>query len=360
MWIKSLAVKNCRLIRDIKIDLSADINILYGNNASGKTSLLEAIYILSTGKSFRTHQIIDVISHNKSGILVSGEIKNSSESSNYLGIEKSNKVTKIRINRKNIFSQAALSQHLPVTVIHPSSTHLITGGPSLRRSFIDWMAFYLFPDFQKKWKEYKHVLRQRNICLKYSKHRFSLQKWTEELVLYQPELIEFREKVLNIFRPLMITISKELLINVDLDISLKSGFPIGTNLDIDSLLCFYRSKENYDLKVQRTTAGVHVADFSLTVNKIPVAKEASKGQLKLYTTALLLAQSIAIQGSENRKSVILIDDLSSELDSENEENLLRHLLGLNQQIILTSISKDISSSIESRMFHVKHGEYYQV
>lgn len=360
MWIESLTVKNCRLISDIKIDLSPSVNILYGENASGKTSLLEAIYILSTGRSFRTHQITDVISHKTSSILVSGEIRDTRKPITHLGIEKSIKETKIRIDRQNIFSQAKLSTYLPVTVIHPSSTYLITGGPSIRRSFIDWMAFYLFPDFQSIWKKYKHILKQRNLCLKDPKHRFSLQKWTEELVLHQPEIIDYRKKVLDLFKPIVTTVFSELLINDDLDVLLKSGFPIETNIDTESLLSFYNKKEKYDLKMQRTTAGVHVADFSITSNKIALAKIASKGQLKLLTTALLLAQSIAIQKPKNRKSVILIDDLSSELDAENEANLLNYLFNLEQQIIITSISKDISSCIDNRMFHVKHGEYNQV
>ena len=199
MWIKNITIKDCRSLSSVNLEFSPDLNIIVGPNASGKTSLLEALNILSKGRSFRTSHIKEVITDKKESILISASIVdniNERENHSQLGIEKSCSKTKIRINKQDVYTQAKLSSHLHITVIHPNSVDLITGSPSIRRSYLDWIAFYVFPDFLLKWKKYQHILKQRNICLKSPKHLYSLDKWTEELVQIQPDLIKYRSDVI--------------------------------------------------------------------------------------------------------------------------------------------------------------------
>ena len=355
MWIEKLTVENCRLLKKVNISFSPKLNILVGDNASGKTSLLEALSLLSSGRSFRTSHISDVITHENESILVSAKT-HSIDSSAQLGIQKSKNKSKIRINKKNIFSQAELSLHLPITVIHPNSIELITGSPKLRRAYIDWMAFYLYPDFHEKWKKYQHVLRQRNICLKSNKHRRSLNKWTEELIILQPYINEYRSNALNALKTEWIEITNHLFKNINFDIFYKTGFPENTPLDNESLFNYYTERESYDIKIQRTSGGVHRADFKLLMDNKLAVETASRGQLKLLAISLLLAQSRTINNINKEKGILLIDDLAAELDNHNKQKLLDYLSTLNQQLIVTMTKASKYPDLEFKMFHVKHGD----
>lgn len=361
MWIKNITINNCRSLNSVSLEFSPDLNIIVGPNASGKTSLLEALNILSKGRSFRTSHINEVITENKDSILVSAGIANNTTNENddlsQMGIEKSTNKTKIRINKQDIYTQAELSAYLPITVIHPNSIDLITGSPAIRRSYIDWIAFYIFPDFLSKWKKYQHVLRQRNICLKSQKHIHSLDKWTEELVLLQPDLIRYRSEVIKLLQPIITTICEHLLSGLNIQLEIKTGFPKELDLSAESLLAYYKQKYDYELKVKRTTAGSHRADFDILMNSTPAIESASRGQLKLLAVCLLLAQSNSISTAISGQGVLLIDDLAAELDASNKELLLKYLHKLNKQLIITSTHTIEIPDVNSKVFHVKHGSF---
>ena len=363
MLIKNITINDCRLLNSIYLEFSPDLNIIVGPNASGKTSLLEALNILSKGRSFRTSHIKEVISNDKDSVLVSAEIvenSNLNEVLSNIGIEKSSHKTKIRINKQDVYTQAELSSYLPITIIHPNSIDLITGSPAIRRSYLDWIAFYVFPEFLSIWKKYQHILRQRNICLKSPKHAYSLDKWTEELVLLQPDLIRYRSNVINLLQPIVDEIADQLLTGLNIQLNLKTGFPKDLQLDAKSLLEYYKQKQDYEFKVKRTTAGSHRADFNILINGTPAIESASRGQLKLLAICLLLAQSNSISVTSLGQGVLLIDDLAAELDSDNKLLLLKYLSKLNKQLIITSTSAIEIDSINSKVFHVKHGSFSSI
>ncbi len=357
MWIKKVTIHGCRSLEPVSLEFSPDLNTIIGPNASGKTSLLEALNILSKGRSFRTSHINEVIAQKEDRILVSAQIIDSSSPDDVskLGIEKTSKKTKIRINKQDVYTQAELSAYLPLTVIHPNSIELITGSPANRRSYLDWIAFYIYPDFLPKWKKYQHILRQRNICLKSPKHAYGLDKWTEELVDLQPALIDYRKKVVDLLQPIINVIASELLVGLNITLDLKTGFPKDLILDRESLIKYYAEKKEYELKVKRTTAGSHRADFSLLINNTPAVESASRGQLKLLAICLLLAQSNSISSINSEKGILLIDDLAAELDSQNKTLLLKYLSKIKKQLIITSTHPIEIEDIESKVFHVKHG-----
>ncbi len=363
MWIKNITIDGCRSLESVSLEFSPDLNIIVGPNASGKTSLLEALNILSKGRSFRTSHISEVITDNNDSIVVSAAIVDSSngyDELSQIGIEKSSSNTKIRINKQDIYTQAELSSYLPITVIHPNSIDLITGSPGMRRSYLDWIAFYIFPEFLSKWKKYQHILRQRNICLKSTKHAYSLDKWTEQLVLLQPDLIKYRSDVIELLQPRVNEIADHLLKGLNIQLELKTGFPKDLSLDCESLLSYYKQKQDYELKVKRTTAGSHRADFNISINSTPAVESASRGQLKLLAICLLLAQSNSISSTISGQGVLLIDDLAAELDSSNKELLLKYLAKISKQLIITSTSNIEIPDIKSKVFHVKHGSFASV
>jgi len=353
MWIESLNINNCRNLKDISINLSPGINIFFGENASGKTSLLESITILSKGRSFRSPHISDVISHDCKSVLVSANI--SDDSSNYhIGIEKSSRKTHIRINQQDIYTQAELSLHLPVTIIHPDSINIITGSPSIRRAYMDWLAFYLFPDFHLKWKHYRHILKQRNLCLRDAKHRYALDKWTNELIKCQPKIHSYRKQIIELIIPIFKEVSSDLLSDIEVDIYYKNGFPEDVIMDIDGLSRFYNSKTDSDIFLKRTAFGIHRADMKILINDKLAIDNASRGQLKLLAISLLLSQSILIAKKINKKGVLLVDDLRAELDKTNSDRLVSYIKKMQLQTIITTTTND-SDIADKNMFHVKHG-----
>ena len=359
MWIDNLKIKNCRLINDASIVLSKDVNIILGENASGKTSLIESLSLLSSGKSFRTSRIANVISHNKSSILVSACLNFKTDKSQ-IGIEKSITKTRIRINKQDIYSQAELSRYLPITIVHPESVEIITGTPSIRRSYIDWITFHLYPDFYIQWKKYTHILKQRNICLKDSSHLYSLNKWTEELIYLQPSITNYRLLALDKLNVELLKLSKKLLGKQIISLVFNNGFPIDLKLDLPSLRDHYKNKETTDIRFKSTSSGVHRADLKVFLNGKLAINEASRGQLKLIAITLLLAQSMTINKDNNEKGIIVIDDLAAELDIVNKEKLLEYLSTLNQQVIITTTKKIAIKNTSLKTFHVKHGVFAEI
>jgi len=356
MWIEKLQIQNCRILKNVELELSPHFNIIYGDNGSGKTSFLEALSLLSKGRSFRTSRISEVINNNKSSVLVSSSINNKSGITSQIGIEKSSEKTQIRINKKDVYTQSELSRHLPITVIHPDSIKLITGSPAERRSFIDWLSFYLHNDFHNVWKKYQHILKQRNSCLRNVAHRYALDDWTKELIKLQPIIHEYRSNSLEKLQKKVNNISSEILGDIKCEIDLKSGFPQHLKLDKETLTDYYAEKLDFDIKLGRTQGGVHRADLIITMNGISAIQSASRGQLKLIVITLLLAQNNTIHDENNSNAIILIDDIAAELDADNKKILINYLLKLEQQLIITTPASDKIEIKNAKMFHVKQGE----
>ena len=355
MWINQLSIQNCRSIKKAALQLSPRLNIVIGENASGKTSLLESLCLLSTGRSFRTSHISEVISDKEKEVIVTAKVIYDDVTS-HIGLEKSASKARIRINQQDIFSQAELSRYLPITVIHPDSLSLITGAPSLRRSYLDWIAFYIFPEFHSKWKSYQHILKQRNHCLKNPKYHNSLGKWTEELVSLQPDITRYRKAALQKLKPFLDKSSSKLLKDKKIRITFETGLPATIDLSEESLIRYYQSKLKYDCAIQRTSAGVHKANLKFFIDSKPAESSASRGQLKLLSIALLLSQSATIKSERNNRGILLVDDFTSELDSINKKTLVDYLRELEQQIIITTTRKEIiEGETDCKMFHVKHG-----
>lgn len=361
MWISKLNVQNCRIITHAELELSPTMNCFVGDNASGKSSLLEALSILARGRSFRTSRIQEVIHKGASNLTVSAKLSTDTGHHYPIGINKSTQQTQIRINHADVKQQAELSSHLPLTIIHPNSVELLTGSPQLRRAFIDWIAFYTIPEFNTAWRYYQRALKQRNVCLRDPKQRFALAQWTIQLIQWIPTLQRYRlQAVDNLKRELQNV--TDLFTNTGYpQLQLSTGYP--QDVAVDNLEClqqFIHSKREAELQQGFTLYGAHRVDLHITLDNVSAVRIASRGQLKLLAVGLLLARAKAVQPSHSLTpyGLLAIDDLASELDEQNQQALYNTLHTTRQQLIMTSTRHDAISAefMNARVFHVKRGQ----
>lgn len=362
MWLESITVHNCRIIKKTQLTLSPTLNVIVGDNGSGKSSLLEALGILSRGRSYRTSRISEVINYDADSILCSSQLNHTAHKKTLsLGIEKTRKQTIIRINQQNIKSQATLSKSLPITIIHPDSVELITGGPSIRRAFIDWIAFYQNSAFYQLWKQYKHTLKQRNACLHNPSQRYALPYWTEQLISMQSPLHALRLNALKALNHNIDQYREGLWKGASLKLELSTGFPKDVDIsDNIALQDIFDTRLDNDIKSGKTFYGIHRSDLKILINGTIAAQTVSRGQLKILSILLLISQSASASTNNQEKGIIAIDDLTAELDGTNRQCLLDLLIKTKQQLIITTTPQSMESmnldSVEKNMFHVKHGE----
>ena len=353
--INKLSINNFRNLTTTELNTSKQFNIFYGNNGSGKTSILEAINYMSVGKSFRTSAFQRIIQHNQQEFQIFLQTTRKSKL-NSLGLSKNLDGSRnIHINGEKERSAAALAQHLPVIFIDTHSYRYFHDGPKLRRSFMDFGLFHVEQSFHSHWKKLQSVLRQRNASLKQGLSYNNVSIWDEDLVFHSNTIDQLRSSYLSLLRPLLDKLLQELLGDLG-KFSLNYNRGWSFEEDIGSLL-----KNGYfqDRRYGATQNGPHRADLSLECNGLPVKDVLSQGQQKIASYVLYLAQGLLMSEKMGIAPIFLIDDLPSELDSQRSSQLIEILIKLDSQIFITGIKKrdllDWEKSSSSAMFHVEHG-----
>lgn len=357
MSLLKLDVFNVRNIQSASIKPSEKINFIYGKNASGKSSLLEAIHILGLAKSFRTASIKNVVNYDKKYLTVSGQVQHQKGSTCQIGIQYNNGY-QIRIDQQIISTRSSLAYALPIQLIHPKSYQLIDAGSQLRREFLDWGVFNNHQEFLLNWKKYKKALIQRNALLK--KHQIKqINIWDQELFRYGTIVADYRKQYLQ---QLEIYFKDVCCLFFDvqaIELSIYSGWQ-----ESNCLLHILNESLDKDLRYGFTSYGPHRADFKLIINNRPAKDFVSRGQLKLLVLALKLAQVKMLDDIHNKMTCVLIDDLTAELDNNNRSILLDYLSQLGIQVFVTAneisnfgVIKNIKNY---KMFHVEHGNINQV
>ena len=204
MSLQKLDIYSLRNIQKSSIEPCPGINLITGKNGSGKSSLLEAIFILGRARSFRATNIKQVIQFEQTELIVSGQSKQQSGHTAHLGIQFNSKGCEIRVNQENS-CKSELAYALPVLLIDPKSYLLLDGGPQVRREFLDWGVFNYQQDFLTSWRKFKKVLQQRNTLLK-GKQASQLNVWNTELVEYGTIVSKYRQQYLDKLEPIFFEI----------------------------------------------------------------------------------------------------------------------------------------------------------
>jgi DNA replication and repair protein RecF len=338
------------------LDLNDGINILYGDNGSGKTSFLEAIYFLSMGRSFRSQLLRYIITYNSDQFVIFARIKDEKDAVIPIGIERArNGYSHTRIDGENINTQIQFTKLLPLQLINTNSYHLLESGPKYRRQFIDWGVFHVEHSFLACWQRMRRALKQRNAVLKQGAKKEQIQLWDKELVAAGVILHELRDSYISNLIPLITELFRKLLYKTELSLEYYPGWD--TSKSLQKMLA---ENLDQDLKFKYTTVGPQKADLRLRINSLPAQDVLSRGQQKLLIFALRLAQGLLLYKQTGKNCVYLIDDLASELDVERRRHVLNILKNINAQTFITGINRadleDLLYEQNTLMFHVKHGE----
>ncbi len=353
MSLTKLDIYSLRNIQQESINPIAGINFFYGENGSGKSSIIEAIYILGRANSFRSKSIKSIINFSKDELIVSAKKQEPNGLISNIGVLLNDKKIRCHINHQLTKRRSELAYTLPIQIIHPKSFELLDSGPQIRREFLDWGVFHDNENFLLIFSKFKTALIQRNALLKSKKIQL-IDVWNKELIYYGTIVNQYREVYIQKFKPIFLNILKYFFQIENIDLKLLPGWD--TSLELENILVSNLEK---DLRYGFTQNGPHRGDFQISMDDRLVKDVVSRGQLKLFVISLKLAQMQLLLNEKINKGCFLIDDFSAELDVENREKLLLYLSNMNCQVFITAteISEfgNLSKINNYKMFHVEHG-----
>lgn len=353
MLLQKLHIERLRNLQAVALSELQPFNVFYGQNGSGKTSILEAIHLLATGRSFRTYTPKHYIQYHQADTLVFAQ------SHEYrIGLQKMSSGEQVmRVNGDTVATQGQLAKLLPVQVIEPQSTEIIDLGAKPRRQMLDWLMFHVEHEFYPIWQNYSRALKQRNTLLKiYPAPIQQIKIWNQVLAQEGERIHLLRETVVERWQEDVQQELAYLLPDLKIDLEYYAGFSTELGLAVQ-----LEQDVSKDLERRTTQHGVHRADLRLKTAIGYADDVLSRGQKKLLIIALKLAQ-IAMLNRSNKETVVLLDDLTAELDSQAQQRLISRLHQLGSQVFLTTLDKQAVQSCldEQRMtyqlYHVESGK----
>jgi DNA replication and repair protein RecF len=350
--IRKLHVENFRNLERVEIDAHARLNLFHGANGAGKTSLLEAVVVLSRGRSFRTTQAVELIGPFDSTFRIYALTEGPGDTSHRLGLERSGKRWRGRKDGMDLSQLSELTRALPLVLMEPDSHLLVSGPPEVRRRYLDWGMFHVEPGFLEAWRNFSRALKQRNAALR-KQQKAMLDSLDSVLARHGERLSRYRQ---NHFESISANISK-ILAELDpalSDISLDyqagwHGADYGATL---------RANRSRDLERGLTASGPHRADMVLSCGSSAARAVLSRGEQKLLAAALVLTQAEQLAGV-GEKPLILLDDLGSEFDGKHFESVLHRALACEAQVWVTG-TRDGGVGQPCARFHVEQGVVREV
>lgn len=356
MRITSLEIRDVRNIEHASLKPVQGFNWLFGDNGAGKTSVLESISILSTGRSFRAGKIAAVVRNNQDNLTIGAEITGGeSDLSHRLGIQRGSKDTEIRIDGRSVNRISSLARLLPCVIVSTSNHELIEGGPSTRRNFLDWLLFHVEPESLGLFRRYKHALQQRNAALRANASDQLVSMWHPELIATGEKIDTARKELVKKFELKMKAVFDGRGELTTTQFLYKSGWPEGTSLE--QAFCKIEPCRRRGV----STVGPHRADMLIKTGPQESRYLLSRGQQKLLAAQMKLMQVEIYSEIHRHGPVVLFDDLPSELDSAARNAVYQYLEDKGSQVFITSV-ENVSENLDivSQLFHVKRGTIEKV
>lgn len=350
MSLKRFTAQGFRCLDSIEFEPDAEYTLIHGANASGKTSLLEALAYLGRGKSFRGAPPANLIQHGQQEFVLFGQVERGGRPIN-VGVRNSRAGLEVKVDGDKSGGVAALAGALPLQVIDPDVHNLVSGGPDERRRFLDWLAFHVEPDYLGLWRRFRRALKQRNAALKSADRPESVVAWDKEFCDLGARVDAVRSQVVEAALETLQAQGSALL-RANIDFRYTSGWSRDRTLREALQDHFER-----DCVLGTTQVGPHRADLRLIYDERQARRFVSRGQQKLLASAMILAATERVQTVLQQPLLLLLDDPAAELDRESLRRLMTQVAGLGSQVIATSVERDESLfPAAPRVFHVEQGD----
>ena len=356
MYIKNLKLKNYRNYSFLNLDLENGINIIYGDNAQGKTNIIEALYMSSTTKSYKQAKDKEVIKFGEEEAHIKYTyIKNEKE--NIIDIHlKSNKNKGIAVNGKKINKISDFFGLTNTIVFAPENLYIIKEGPYLRRKFLDYYISQIDKIYISDLSNYNKILNQRNILLKQinfnNNKKNELEIWDKQLVLYGCKIIKKRKEIIKELKNEIF--EKHLFISSNTE---KLFTEYEYNIDEISFEKELKNNQEKDIRFQSTQIGPHRDDIKFIINDVDIRKYGSQGQQRTAALSLKLAELSSIKKIKNDNPVLLLDDVFSELDMIRQKLLVDYIKDIQVVITVTGLTKELIEKLKPQtLYHIKNAQ----
>jgi len=355
MKLIQLQANNLRNLSNVSLELDPGLNLFCGLNGSGKTSILESVYYLGTGRSFRGTQIDPIIQRGETQCLVTGTVLAPDQQTVRLGVQRDESGRRlIRVDGETCQQASDLAHYLPSLLLGPATIELLIGSPGPRRNFLNWGVFHVKPRFSELWREGVRTLRQRNAILRDGSSSQELDVWTKRLAEVGTRIHQARQDYFDLFLPVFSDTYRFLMQLEGVKCSYRRGWAQESNL-----LDVFNDQLVSDRQRRFTQSGYQRADIRLTIDGSPVAQICSRGELKLLSWAMVLAQGIVLNQRENAKAIFLVDDLAAELDDHHQSAIAQLLIQQGGQVLVTGTDskrlKGLWGKVSRKLFHVEQG-----
>lgn len=339
-YISKLTLQNYRCYSQYSVSFDKKVNVIVGGNAVGKTSLVEAIYCLGLGKSFKTRSDKELIKHGESFVIIKGVFDPGGDNVSLVIADNGKRL------KKNAVEYKQLSDHLGfinIVMFTPEDLELIKGGPNQRRSFLDINLSQFNKSYLHALINYKKLLKQRNEVLKSFKDKYDkeyLDVITESLITEAVRLVEKRDEFISQLNPLA---NKNLGILTDNVETIQIVYK--PSCTVDKMWKTFQERIDYDMLTQTTTIGPHRDDFQVYINDNLVNIYGSQGQQRSASLAIKLGYAEMLNDL-TESVIIILDDVFSELDDSRQNKIFDLVKKYNQIFITTTSIQSLSEEVQ--------------
>lgn len=352
MYLERLRIRDFRCFETTDIDPSPAVNVLVGENASGKTSVLEAIYYLGRGQSFRPTPARQAIRRGATAFSINADITRVGGRRHRLGVSRDRQSIQYKLDQNRQTKRLDLVTTLPLQLVDPNVHRLLEQGPRFRRHFLDWGVFHVEHSFFPAWQRYRRALRQRNHALRDGFPKKDVIVWDAELVSSGETVDACRRGYIESLRECLPDSTRAILGGTPPVLEYDPGWRGNDGYGAALLGSLSR-----DQRSRFTNQGPHRADLRVRVAEEQARDWVSRGQQKVLTTALLLAQAELLKQRRGMTPVLLLDDMAAELGEAYRHTLMDAIVKLQGQCFLTFLDSALvpTATNVGAMFHVEHG-----
>lgn len=359
MFIESVELKNYRNYNSLLMEFDKGTNILYGDNAQGKTNVLESIYLCGTTKSHRGSKDKDIIQFHEEESHIRMYVNKDTVSYKIDMHLKKNKTKGIAINGIPIKKARELFGIINIVFFSPEDLNIIKNGPGERRRFLDLELCQLDKLYLPDLSSYNHVLNQRNKLLKDIEYHPELEStmdvWDEQLVYYGSKIINAREKFLNDLNEIIVGIHHNLTGQRE-----KLELLYEPNITMQLFGETLKKSRKKEIKFKITSSGPHRDDLCVKINDIDIRKYGSQGQQRTAALSLKLSEIYLVKKIIKDTPILLLDDVLSELDSNRQNYLLNSIRDIQTMITCTGLDEFVNNRFKiNKIFKVIDGSVYQ-